>query len=179
MLLGGYGMEECCPRMGGGGWPRIEGAGQGLMWGCCPGMEAVCFRAGPALSYCRRAAPPSPGCEQGPQVLLTAVLSSSRPASSPMLPHADTHSRIEHFASRYQHCCGTECGCSGVGVLGAAASLNAVCQLLAVALPLGTERGLPGTVALRVHSADIPAVSSHFYFLQACRDGKPELFLLQ
>uniref|UniRef100_A0A7M4ES95 Dystrophin related protein 2 n=1 Tax=Crocodylus porosus TaxID=8502 RepID=A0A7M4ES95_CROPO len=26
---------------------------------------------------------------------------SSRPASSPMLPHADTHSRIEHFASRY------------------------------------------------------------------------------
>lgn len=24
----------------------------------------------------------------------------SRPASSPMLPHADTHSRIEHFASR-------------------------------------------------------------------------------
>uniref|UniRef100_A0A669PPJ4 Dystrophin related protein 2 n=1 Tax=Phasianus colchicus TaxID=9054 RepID=A0A669PPJ4_PHACC len=40
--------------------------------------------------------------------LLTAVISSSRPASSPMLPHADTHSRIEHFASRYQHCCGTE-----------------------------------------------------------------------
>uniref|UniRef100_A0A803Y933 Dystrophin related protein 2 n=1 Tax=Meleagris gallopavo TaxID=9103 RepID=A0A803Y933_MELGA len=83
--------------------------------------------------------------------LLTAVLSSSRPASSPMLPHADTHSRIEHFASRYQHCCGTECGCSGVGVLGAAASLNAVCQLLAVALPLGTERGsqqVPGSLPM-------------------------------
>lgn len=30
------------------------------------------------------------------------LLLSSRPASSPMLPHADTHSRIEHFASRYQ-----------------------------------------------------------------------------
>uniref|UniRef100_A0A8C0WB69 ZZ-type domain-containing protein n=1 Tax=Castor canadensis TaxID=51338 RepID=A0A8C0WB69_CASCN len=27
---------------------------------------------------------------------------SETPASSPMLPHADTHSRIEHFASRYQ-----------------------------------------------------------------------------
>uniref|UniRef100_A0A803Y363 Dystrophin related protein 2 n=1 Tax=Meleagris gallopavo TaxID=9103 RepID=A0A803Y363_MELGA len=64
---------------------------------------------------------------------------SETPASSPMLPHADTHSRIEHFASRYQHCCGTECGCSGVGVLGAAASLNAVCQLLAVALILQGE----------------------------------------
>uniref|UniRef100_A0A669PPJ9 Dystrophin related protein 2 n=1 Tax=Phasianus colchicus TaxID=9054 RepID=A0A669PPJ9_PHACC len=81
-----------------------------------------------------------------PRVLLTAVISSSRPASSPMLPHADTHSRIEHFASRYQHCCGTECGCSGVGVWGADAFLNAVCQLLTVALPLGTERGLPGTL---------------------------------
>uniref|UniRef100_A0A8C9EJT2 Dystrophin related protein 2 n=1 Tax=Pavo cristatus TaxID=9049 RepID=A0A8C9EJT2_PAVCR len=51
---------------------------------------------------------------------------SETPASSPMLPHADTHSRIEHFASRYQHCCGTECGCSGVGVWGADASLTAV-----------------------------------------------------
>jgi len=108
--------------------------------GAGPGMEAVCFRAGPALSYCRRAAPPSPGCEQGPRVSLTAVLPSSRPASSPMLPHADTHSRIEHFASRYKHCRGTQCGCSGVGDWGANASLNAVCQLLAVALPLGTEK---------------------------------------
>uniref|UniRef100_A0A8C2YAM9 Dystrophin related protein 2 n=1 Tax=Coturnix japonica TaxID=93934 RepID=A0A8C2YAM9_COTJA len=41
---------------------------------------------------------------------------SETPASSPMLPHADTHSRIEHFASRYQHCCSTERGCSGVGL---------------------------------------------------------------
>lgn len=32
-----------------------------------------------------------------------SLLLSSRPASSPMLPHADTHSRIEHFASRYHH----------------------------------------------------------------------------
>lgn len=30
-----------------------------------------------------------------------SLLPSSRPASSPRLPHADTHSRIEHFASRY------------------------------------------------------------------------------
>lgn len=30
-----------------------------------------------------------------------SLLLSSRPASSPRLPHADTHSRIEHFASRY------------------------------------------------------------------------------
>lgn len=29
------------------------------------------------------------------------LLPSFRPASSPRLPHADTHSRIEHFASRY------------------------------------------------------------------------------
>lgn len=32
-----------------------------------------------------------------------SLLLFSRPASSPMLPHADTHSRIEHFASRYHH----------------------------------------------------------------------------
>ena len=50
------------------------------------------------------------------------VCFSSRPASSPMLPHADTHSRIEHFASRYHHwallsCQSTEHdsnGCGGV-----------------------------------------------------------------
>lgn len=35
-----------------------------------------------------------------------SLLLSSRPASSPMLPHADTHSRIEHFASRYHQVLG-------------------------------------------------------------------------
>lgn len=30
-------MEECCPRTGGGGWPRTEGAGQGWM---CKGGAA-------------------------------------------------------------------------------------------------------------------------------------------
>ena len=35
-----------------------------------------------------------------------SLLLSSRPASSPMLPHADTHSRIEHFASRYHQILG-------------------------------------------------------------------------
>uniref|UniRef100_A0A8C5IKW4 Dystrophin related protein 2 n=1 Tax=Junco hyemalis TaxID=40217 RepID=A0A8C5IKW4_JUNHY len=43
------------------------------------------------------------------------------PASSPMLPHADTHSRIEHFASRYPRallsCWGTGHGLMGVGGL--------------------------------------------------------------
>uniref|UniRef100_A0A7M4ET65 Dystrophin related protein 2 n=1 Tax=Crocodylus porosus TaxID=8502 RepID=A0A7M4ET65_CROPO len=34
---------------------------------------------------------------------------SETPASSPMLPHADTHSRIEHFASRY-YAIGTRTG---------------------------------------------------------------------
>lgn len=37
-----------------------------------------------------------------------SLLLSSRPASSPMLPHADTHSRIEHFASRYHQVWGRE-----------------------------------------------------------------------
>lgn len=40
-----------------------------------------------------------------PSCALFGLLSSclSRPASSLMLPHADTHSGIEHFASRYHH----------------------------------------------------------------------------
>lgn len=45
------------------------------------------------------------------------------------------------------------------------------------------ERVLAGAAVSRVHLADIHGVSDHFstcfFFLQACRDGKPELFLLQ
>uniref|UniRef100_A0A8C3Y9V0 Dystrophin related protein 2 n=1 Tax=Catharus ustulatus TaxID=91951 RepID=A0A8C3Y9V0_CATUS len=36
---------------------------------------------------------------------------SETPASSPMLPHADTHSRIEHFASRYHQGSAVLLGC--------------------------------------------------------------------
>lgn len=45
------------------------------------------------------------------------------------------------------------------------------------------ERGLAEAAISRVHQTDIQGVSDRistsFSFFQACRDGKPELFLLQ
>uniref|UniRef100_A0A8C0IIH7 Dystrophin related protein 2 n=1 Tax=Bubo bubo TaxID=30461 RepID=A0A8C0IIH7_BUBBB len=86
-------------------------------------------------------------CWRLPVSLLFWVCVSSRPASSPMLPHADTHSRIEHFASRYHHWAllsrqGTEHGSSECG--GASGQTHR--ELLLPSTPSTLPSQVPGSL---------------------------------
>uniref|UniRef100_A0A803VQN5 Dystrophin related protein 2 n=1 Tax=Ficedula albicollis TaxID=59894 RepID=A0A803VQN5_FICAL len=72
---------------------------------------------------------------------------SETPASSPMLPHADTHSRIEHFASRYHP--GLCCPAGARGMLMAVGGLWGRCMVTDLSTcpsMLQRQADLPGKI---------------------------------